>query len=190
MPKWDTVYRPENVRFSKPPKALKNDRLVARMTMKSIRITEMRAMHTMVANSPFVTVSVGESKMFEKDEKDEDKEDQLIAEGSISISGAGGHKRKHKHKQRHWKPAYTPVFKQSTEINSLAGGSSEWDDLGYVMRIFGLIVYVYMFMCLYVYMFRLWILLCTVSLLSYFISSGALESHADLLPAISITTLA
>ena len=57
------------MRFEKPPKPLKNDRLVARFTLRSIRITEMPDMHALSPNSPFVTVAVGESQMFETEEE-------------------------------------------------------------------------------------------------------------------------
>eukprot|EP00605_Chrysophyceae_sp_TOSAG23-4_P000956 GSChrysophyteH1.ASY1.ANO1.1056.1 assembled CDS len=119
VPDWDTVYRPEPVRFEKPPKPLKSDRIVGRMTLNNIAVFDLPQVNTLLPNSPFVTISVG---LHDDDEYFHKQRNEAIAKAKSRIARELPNKPK-------------PEFRASTEVSAMAGEAAMWEDLGWVSRV-------------------------------------------------------
>ena len=109
-PPWDTKQEPQYVKFERPPKPLKSDRLVARCTLIDLTVVELPTVSMLVANSPFVTVICG----------------------NVDYEAEAREAAKHRFKV---KKVAMPEFIQSTESVAFAGQKAEWEDLDWVFRV-------------------------------------------------------
>jgi len=118
-PDWDRPYRPESVRFVRPEKLPKRDRVVGRMHLKTIMLLDLPNVNTFLPNSPFVTLSIG------LHEDDFEFHERRRAEIAVAKTRSG--------KNPPLVPA--PEFRASTEVSALSGETAMWDDLGWESRV-------------------------------------------------------